>query len=165
MLPKCLESQFATLTPEAVSGSYTSQSKKNQDQSHFDPTFREKPWLASQHTPMKQLGQAYGVAARETWGESVSFTRTLTRDFCCSSGILRLEVQAPAAITGQPLRCTRHRDVSSTSWSDWGSRDCEHLWGSLVESSKRNLSFPKPVKPLPWFSTESSRVLEVCAFT
>lgn len=39
---KHLQSQRAATNEEAVSDSYRAQSKKNQDQRHFDPTFQEK---------------------------------------------------------------------------------------------------------------------------
>lgn len=69
VIPKCLESQSATIDLETVSGSYTSQSEKNQDQSCFGPTSQEKTtrW-AGQHIPLKRFGQGCRVATHEPSG-------------------------------------------------------------------------------------------------
>lgn len=40
--PTCLKSQCIAIDLEAVGGSSTSLSKKNQDQSHSDPVFQDK---------------------------------------------------------------------------------------------------------------------------
>lgn len=74
--------------------------------------------------------------------EFVAFTWTLTPDFCYSSGIYKFVGQALVAIMGLESTLSESGmrwDISSTSWSNLGSRDFKHLWDSLIESCSRNL--------------------------